>query len=87
MNLSPGLASLRHVDRHELVRVFTALDSKHTEDVRALIRSRHLAELPTGAAGEMGVILGEIARKRRHMPIRRLMSRAGQMIQRIKPVF
>ena len=83
----PGLASLRHVDRHELVRVFAALDTKHTEDVRGLIRSRHLAQLPTGAAGEMGVILGEIARKRRHMPIRRLMDRAGGMVQRIKPVF
>ena len=82
-----GLTSLRDVDRHELVRVFAALDTKHSEDVRGLIRSRHLARLPTGAAGEMGVILGEIGRKRRHMPIRRLMDRAGGMVQRIKPVF
>ena len=82
-----GLATLRHVDRHELVRVFAALDTKHIEDVRELIRTRHLAKLPTGAAGEMGVILGEIARKRRHMPIRRLMTCAGKMVQRIKPVF
>lgn len=87
LHMVPGLAILRHVDRHELARVFAALDTKHTEDVRGLIRSRHLAQLPTGAAGEMGVILGEIARKRRHMPIRRLMGRAGRMVQRIKPVF
>ena len=67
--------------------VFGNLDVKHIDDVRELIRSRHLAQLPTGAAGEMGVIRGEIARKRRHMSIRRLMGRAGGMLQRIKPVF
>ena len=82
-----GLADLEQVDRHDLVRVFTALDTTHADDVRELIRSRHLAQLPNGAAGEMGVILGEIARKRRHMPIRRLIQRAGGMVQRIKPVF
>ena len=83
----PELAGLAQVDRHGLVQVFTALDTKHADDVRELIRSRHLAQLPNGAAGEMGVILGEIARKRRHMPIRRLIEHAGGMVQRIKPVF
>ena len=82
-----GLATLRHVDRHELVHVFAALDAEHIKDVRRVIRTRHLTQLPTGAAGEMGIILGEIARKRRHMPIRKLMDRAGKMVQRIKPVF
>ena len=82
-----GLATLRHVDRHELVHVFTALDTEHIKNVRRLIRTRHLTQLPTGAAGEMGIILGEIARKRRHMSIRKLMDRAGEMVQRIKPVF
>ena len=83
----PGLARLRHVDRHELVRVFAALDTKHTQDVGELIRSRHHAQLPAGKSGEMGVIGGEIARKRRHKPIRKLMDLAGKMVQRIKPVF
>ena len=82
-----GLTGLQHIDRHELVREFAELDEKHIDDVRALIRSRHLARLPGGAAGQMGVIRGEIARKRRHMPIRRLMDRAGGVLQRIKPVF
>ena len=83
----PELADLAQVDRHDLVRVFAALDTKHADDVRELIRSRHLARLPKGAAGEMGVIRGEIARKQRHMPIRRLIEHAGRMVQRIKPVF
>ncbi|MXY51903.1 MAG: DUF3320 domain-containing protein [Gammaproteobacteria bacterium] len=82
-----GLHSLQGLDRHELVRLFATLDVKHIDDVREFIRARHLAHLPTGAAGEMGVIRGEIARKRRHMPIRRLVERAGVALQRIKPVF
>ena len=83
----PGLASLVDLDRHELVRAFDALESEHIGNVQDLIRSRHLAQLPLGAAGQMGVIRSEIARKRRHMPIRRLMDKAGGMVQRIKPVF
>ena len=35
----------------------------------------------------MGIILGEIGRKRKHMPIRKLIDRAGAMVQRIKPLF
>ncbi|MDE0441719.1 MAG: DUF3320 domain-containing protein [Gammaproteobacteria bacterium] len=83
----PDLASLADLDRHQLVAAFDVLESEHIENVQDLIRSRHLAQLPLGAAGEMGVIRSEIARKRRHMPIRRLMDRAGVMVQRIKPVF
>ena len=84
---APGLASLADLDRHQLVSAFDALESEHVENVQDLIRSRHLAQLPLGAAGEMAVIRSEIARKRRHMPIRRLMEKAGGMVQRIKPVF
>ena len=82
-----ALSSLADLDRHELVAAFDALETKHIENVQELVRTRHLAQLPLGAAGEMGVIRGEIARKRRHMPIRRLMAKAGGMVQRIKPVF
>ena len=35
----------------------------------------------------MGVIRGEIGRKRNHMPLRKLMKTAGDTIQKIKPVF
>ena len=83
----PGIAPLVDLDRHALVRAFTALDGSRTQFVRELIRRRHLAQLPQGAAGEMGIIRGEIARKRRHIAIRRLVERAGSMVQRIKPVF
>jgi len=36
---------------------------------------------------EAGILQGEFNRKRRHMPIRKLMSLAGGLIQKIKPCF
>ena len=83
----PELSKLADLDRHQLVAAFSELGQRRVEEVRRRIRSRHRCALPRGAVGEMAVIRGEIARKRRHMPIRRLMGKAGKMVQRIKPVF
>lgn len=44
----------------------------------------------TGGASpgsEAGILLGEFNRKRRHMPIRKLLSLTGSLIQKIKPCF
>ena len=38
-------------------------------------------------AGEMAIIRKEMNKKRRHMPLRRLIRQSGRAIQRIKPVF
>ena len=49
---------------------------------------KHYHSLPaTNAAGEMAIIRREINKKRRHMPIRRLITQAGRAIQQIKPMF
>jgi superfamily I DNA and/or RNA helicase len=37
--------------------------------------------------GEMAVIRAEVARRRGHMPIRKLIQRAGRTVQTLKPVF
>ena len=83
----PELGSLRNTNRHELVKEFRSLDERRTQAVPKLILARHFEQIPRGAAGQMGIIRGEVNRKRRHMPIRRLMTQAGPMVQRIKPVF
>lgn len=83
----PELAALAHLDRHAIVKAFRRLESDRLTEVQTLIRSQHLAQLPRGAAGAMGIIRSEIGRKRRHMPLRRLIAKAGTMVQRIKPVF
>lgn len=83
----PELAQLSNIDRHKLVERFCALETDRITDTRKQILAKYRAQLPTGSAGEIGTIRGEIARKRGHMPLRRLMSRTGGMLQRIKPVF
>ncbi|MCK0169579.1 DUF3320 domain-containing protein [Aliiroseovarius sp. S1123] len=81
------LDELAHVDRHELVTTFRALDKSRFDEMRDQVLSRHYAQMPKGSMGEMATIRGEIARKRGHKPIRWLMKNAGGMVQRIKPVF
>jgi superfamily I DNA and/or RNA helicase len=53
------------------------------------VAARHYALLPSRAveAGEIGVVKREIAKKRRQLPIRKLLAQAGHAIQAIKPVF
>lgn len=83
---APEVARVAGTDRHELVRRFCDLERRRIEDVKGLIRSRHLEQVPLGADGQMAFIRAEVARKRGHKPIRRVMDSAGKMVQRIKPV-
>jgi len=50
---------------------------------------RNQPQLLGGASpnSESGILQGEFARKRGHMPIRKLMSHCGNLIQKIKPCF
>ena len=49
--------------------------------------ARYLDQRPNGYAGAMGVIRGEINKRRGHRPIRKLMTDAGSAIQLLKPIF
>jgi hypothetical protein len=83
----PDLEKLRHLDRHDLVARFRALDAARLVETRKLLRTLHAQRLPSGGYGEMGFLRGEMAKKRRHLPIRRVIRDAGGVVQRIKPVF
>jgi len=55
---------------------------------RVRLADLHWKYLPERTAeGQMGILLHEFEKKRRHLPIRKLMVRAGNAIQAIKPVF
>ena len=83
---SPELDALPALDRHALVGLFRTLEQERLEATRKLVLSRHFEQMPRGTVGEMGVIRGEIGRKRGHKPVRWVMKNAGAMVQRIKPV-
>lgn len=82
----PELNTLPQLDRHDLVTLFRDLEKERIEATKSLILSNHFAQMPRGTVGEMGVIRGEIGRKKGHKPIRWVMRNAGSMVQRIKPV-
>jgi len=83
---SPVLQELSGTNRHEVVGRFVNLERQRLRENVASVLASHLAQVPQGAQGEMGVIRGEIGKKSRHMAIRRLFEKAGTAIQRTKPV-
>lgn len=74
------IARFREIDRN-LVKLNRARLSRKLHSERPRI---------VGGASknsEAGILLGEFNRKRAHMPIRKLLSTAGGLIQKIKPCF
>lgn len=82
----PELNKLPQLDRHDLVQLFRKLEKDRIDTAKISILSRHFEQIPRGTMGEMGIIRGEIGRKRGHKSIRWVMKNAGSMVQRIKPV-
>ncbi len=72
-----------------LVESFRKLDVERMRLARDQIAHEHASGLPRngGGIGPLGVLNGEIAKKRNHLPIRQLLERAAPAIQRIKPSF
>jgi len=71
------------------VEKFKALDGRRIDVARAETALTHYEGIPRIAAGigPLAVLNGEIARKRGHMPLRRLFRQAAAAVQAIKPVF
>lgn len=77
-------------DQHtNKVERFRALDKQRIELARAEAALKHFEQIPRtiSGIGPMGTLNSEIARKRGHMPLRKLFKLAGEAIQAIKPVF
>ncbi len=85
----PELAQFDGDSQTNRVEEFRKLDRKRIELARLEVAAAHHQRMPRpeGGAGPLGVLKGEIARRRGHMPIRQLMKRAGPAIQALKPVF
>ena len=85
--IDPDLAAFDGERHNTLVAAFRELEARRRRAATLSVRAQHQAGIPRGALGAMGVIRGEIGRKRNHMPLRKLMKTAGDTIQKIKPVF
>ena len=86
LHLQPQLSQLEGEARQELVEEFRQLENQRQKFAQREVLATHGAKMPRGSVGQMGTVRGEIARKRGHLPVRKLMGRAGQVLQQIKPV-
>ena len=87
-NKSETLKRFNRMSHESAIAEFRRLDEDLLYHAQEELVLKHYHSLPAAnAAGEMAIIRREINKKRRHMPIRRLITQAGRAIQQIKPVF
>ncbi|HLA63454.1 MAG TPA: DUF3320 domain-containing protein [Rhodothermales bacterium] len=87
-----ALAGFNGALHAEALRRFSDRDSHALVASRARLALEHWQALPRhgtagAASGGLGMLRHEFSKKRRHLPIRTLMERAGRAIQAVKPVF
>lgn len=94
-SISPELAALSELSREQLRRQFAELDVKIQELARAAAAEAACARpVPDGRSvgrvgdlTELALLEHELAKQRRHVPLRQLMRRAGRAIVGLKPCF
>lgn len=84
----PALAKFDGNTHEGVAAQFRKLDRAQFESNQVHIAQQHWEQLPRRhGGGQLGVLRREFEKKRRHLPVRTLMSKAGSAIQSIKPVF
>lgn len=85
---TPSLSRFDGDLHNRKVHYFAEMDLRRIKSSSIEVARAHHRRIPSkiGAAGPVGVLRAEMARKRGHMPIRQLMLKAGPAIQAIKPV-
>ena len=74
-------------DRSANIEKFKRLDQQLQSLAAQEIALRHFGAIPSGASGQIGIVRGEVNKKIRHMPVRKLLDKAGDAVAAIKPVF
>lgn len=84
----PVLTEFEGRMHQKFIEEFCKLDMDFFQHNRALVAQAHWERLPRHhGGGQLGVLRREFEKKRRHLPLRRLMARAGNAIQQVKPIF
>lgn len=81
------LKNLRSEDRDALVSDFRHLDQRLVESSAGKVMEAANARRPLTNLGAAGLLEREGQKKRRHMPVRDLISRTSEVVQAIKPCF
>ena len=88
----PALADFHGTLHEDKIKRFMDLDRELIHLNRLRLAEKLYQNQPHMSGGaspgsEVGILLGEFSRKRGHMPIRKLMTLTGDLIQKIKPCF
>lgn len=87
-SVDPYLARFDGEVHGRLVGEFASLDKGRMRLSRLEVVRAHHSMIPkVSGIGPVGILRGEMARRRNHMPIRQLMQKASPAIQALKPVF
>lgn len=85
---NPSLAAFDRLSHEQQLTDFRSLDKNALNLSQQKLAEVIWRQMPrTDLPGEMDVLDRELNKKRRHLPIRQLMSKAGRAIQQIKPIF
>lgn len=84
----PQLSQFDRIRHESLIEAFRNLDKSSLRSNQDSLAAQLWDGLPLiSQAGEMDIIRREINKKKRHLPIRKLLNETSRAIQRIKPVF
>lgn len=84
----PVLAQFDRLQHEHRIKRFKELDYASIEHAQTKLAKLVWERKPNiNQPGEMAVLRHELNKKRRHLPIRQLIDRAGRAIQQFKPVF
>ena len=82
----PSLREFRGTAHDQRIERFRKLDTEIQAIAREEIRSRLAARVPAlNGPGEMAILRKELKKQRRHMPIRKLISRISHTLTKLKP--
>ena len=84
---NPELGEVLGDELDRLLKRFRTADKDRIRLASDQVSRAHIDRRPTGSTGAMGILADELRKQRNHMPVRKLMLKAGEAVQRIKPVF
>jgi very-short-patch-repair endonuclease/DNA polymerase III delta prime subunit len=84
----PALQQFDRIKHEHQIARFKLLDLASINHAQTSLAKQAWEGMPNiNQPGEMAVLRAELNKKRRHIPIRQLIDKAGRAIQQIKPVF
>jgi very-short-patch-repair endonuclease/DNA polymerase III delta prime subunit len=88
LGLHPQLGEFDGLSQSRIVKEFRSVDNDRIALARVEVLSAHHEKMPReGGMGAVGLLRGEMRKKRGHWAIRKLLQKTGSATQSIKPVF